>query len=952
VDASGAARLDARLLERDSELALIEKGVSAALEGRGSVLLIEGPAGIGKTELLAAARRRAVEAGMEALLARGGELEQGIGLGICRQLFEERLAGASASERRRLLAGAASLAKPALGSRSATGAPGPAAVQLGDPAASMQHGLYWLCSNLAEQAPLLLCVDDLHWTDLASARWLLYLARRLEDLRALVVATVRPGEPGLDPSLPAALAAEAVTMVLRPETLSEQASAELVRERLGLEAEPEFCIACHRVTGGNPFLVGELVEAVRQDGIAPTTKSVRTIEELAPETISRATLLRLARMPSGADPLARSVAILGSETEPRHAAALAELDAQTAADAADALRAASILATGRPLRFVHPLLRTAVYDQIPEAERALAHARAAKLLADDGSPPEQVAAQLLHAEPADQEWIVEALRGTAAEAMARGAPDTAVRYLRRALMEPPPAAIRTDLLRELLDAGVRAADMSALEGISADPVSELSGDPASFMASVPVLGPWIALSAPLEEAIAMGERALTLATEAGNFALAIQVEMVLLSVVQVMPGEAMARLKRYEARIEPGTPEERACLAMSAWWQHFLGGPASEGANLARRALADGRLLEEQAETPLVGQVILVLIRADELDEAEHWIERVFGHAQERGSTTSFLGAGGPVVQLAYYRGDVAAAAEEGRIRLEMSREHGLTIVLPLYTAWLVDALIERDELDEAEDQIRKSGLAGELPDHYWATPVRFSRAGMRLAQGRTKEALDDLHALLRFTDDTWPAIYPIASTIAVASMEHDPKEARSLADWEMQKAREWDTPRAIGVALRGLGLVEGGERGIELLREAVAVLASSPARLEHARALTDLGAALRRANRRSDARDPLRNALEMAHRRGAIAIEKRAREELAATGAKPRRLVLSGVESLTSSELRVARMAAAGMQNREIAQALFVTVKTVETHLTHIYQKLDLSSRKELPRTLSGPDG
>ena len=105
-------------------------------------------------------------------------------------------------------------------------------------------------------------------------------------------------------------------------------------------------------------------------------------------------------------------------------------------------------------------------------------------------------------------------------------------------------------------------------------------------------------------------------------------------------------------------------------------------------------------------------------------------------------------------------------------------------------------------------------------------------------DALEDLRALLRFTDDTWPAIYPIASTIALASRNEDPKEARRLAEWEMERARDWDTPRAVGVALRALGLIEGGEQGIELLREAVATLESSPARLERARALADLGAA------------------------------------------------------------------------------------------------------------------
>jgi DNA-binding CsgD family transcriptional regulator len=939
------------LLEREAELALIEDRIGAATEARGSLLLIEGPAGIGKTELVDATRERAAAAGMEALSARGGELERSLGFGIVRQLFEARLAAASAAERRKLLAGAASLVAPALGSEPAAQAPAAASLALGDPAASLHHGLYWLSANLSESSPLLLSIDDLHWADPSSVRWLIYLARRLEDLRVLVVAASRDGEPGIDPILLGAVRSEAAGEVVRPAHLSDAASAELVRGGLGNRTEPSFCAACHRASGGNPFLLNELIDAIRADGIPPVAASIERIEELGPKAISISIMLRLARLPAGSEMLTRSVAILGSEAELRHAAALAELDQTTAAEVADALRATSILAAGRPLRFAHPLLRTAVYDQIPEAERAIAHARAAQALRDDGAPADEVAAQLLHAEPAAQEWVVGVLRGAASDAIARGTPDAAVGYLRRALLEPPPGELRTDLIRELLDAGVRAADVSVFEGISEDPVGELTREPASTMTSARVLGPWLAATVPLNEATELAKRAIAVANEAGDHRLAVQLELQLLSVVQITPDEALKRLERYAGRIEPGAAEERTWLAMCAWWRHFARGPVSESTELARRALEGGRLLLEQPETPLVGQVILVLLRADQLDEAELWIERVLDHARQRGSITSFTGAGSTVTQLAYQRGDVAAASAEARTHLEMSREHGLTIVVPVYIAWLVDALIERGELTEADEQLTAGGLVGELPDHYRMTPVRFSRARLRLAQGRTGDALEDLRALLRFTDDTWPAIYPIASTIALASRDQNPNEARSLAQWEMERARQWDTPRAIGVSLRALGLIEGGEQGIELLREAVATLESSPARLEHARALADLGAALRRAKHRSESREVLKHAVETANRCGAVVIERRAREELAATGAKPRRVMLTGVESLTPSELRVARMAAEGMENKDIAQALFVTPKTVETHLGHVYRKLDISSRKELPAALASGD-
>ena len=182
--------------------------------------------------------------------------------------------------------------------------------------------------------------------------------------------------------------------------------------------------------------------------------------------------------------------------------------------------------------------------------------------------------------------------------------------------------------------------------------------------------------------------------------------------------------------------------------------------------------------------------------------------------------------------------------------------------------------------------------------------------------------------------------------------EAKALAAREVALAREFHGPRTLGVALRAAGLAEGGRRGIELLRQAERVLGSSGARLEHARAMTDLGAALRRAGQRAESREILRPALDLAHRCGALALTERARTELTAAGGRPRRLVLSGLDALTSSERRAAQLAAAGLSNREIAQTLFVTARTVEGHLTHAYQKLAISSREQLPAALAPPGG
>jgi DNA-binding CsgD family transcriptional regulator len=179
---------------------------------------------------------------------------------------------------------------------------------------------------------------------------------------------------------------------------------------------------------------------------------------------------------------------------------------------------------------------------------------------------------------------------------------------------------------------------------------------------------------------------------------------------------------------------------------------------------------------------------------------------------------------------------------------------------------------------------------------------------------------------------------------------ARQLGDEEVELARAFGAPRALGVALRAAGLVAGRQGGEALLREAIEVLAGPDTRLEHARALADLGALLRRGNQRVEARHPLRQAVDTAYHLGAGALAQRAETELRATGAKPRRVLLTGLEALTASERRIAELAADGLTNREIAQTLFVTARTVEGHLTNVFYKLDVKTRTGLPAALASP--
>ena len=319
------------------------------------------------------------------------------------------------------------------------------------------HGLYWAVLNLAEERPVLLALDDLQWSDRPSLRFVTYLVRRLEGAPVLVAATLRSTEPGTDPALIAEVAADPLCEAVRPGPLGAGAVTELVTARLG-DPEPRFAAACREATGGNPLLLRHLLAALEQDGVAPRSAGAAAVREIGTRAVSRAVLLRISRLPAEAVAVARSVAVLGDSSGLPAVAALTGLDETTVARAAGELARADILRAETPLGYVHPLVRDVVYLDVPAGERELQHGRAAEVLAGAGAPAEEVAAQLLHAPRRGDGATVELLRGAAGQAAQRGAPDSAIAYLERALEEPPAAGLRGKLHFEL---GVASAEMNA-----------------------------------------------------------------------------------------------------------------------------------------------------------------------------------------------------------------------------------------------------------------------------------------------------------------------------------------------------------------------------------------------------------------------------------------------------------------------------------------------------------
>ncbi|MDQ3876263.1 MAG: AAA family ATPase, partial [Actinomycetota bacterium] len=409
------------LLERDAELAVLQAVVEGGPERRGQLVVLEGAAGIGKSRLLAAAREAAETAGMRALFARGGEFERDFSYGVVRQLFEPALLTASREERDELLSGAAELAAQLfeLSEAETAGRDGE------DVSFATLHGLFWLTANLASQTPLALVIDDLHWCDAPSLRFLAYLVKRTEGLPVLVAVAVRSSERGVDEMLMGEITADPMALVVAPSELSPDAAARFLADRLGRPPDQSFAAACYAAVGGNPLLLRELANLIASEGLAATAANAARIDELGPRAVSRAVLLRLARLPEEARRLARAAAILGDRAELQLAADLAELEQAAASRAGAALVRVDVLAQADPISFEHPVVRAAVYADILPGERSLLHRRAAELLVESGAVAEQAAAHLLSTMPAADPFVLDQLRLAAARSRAGGAADAA-----------------------------------------------------------------------------------------------------------------------------------------------------------------------------------------------------------------------------------------------------------------------------------------------------------------------------------------------------------------------------------------------------------------------------------------------------------------------------------------------------------------------------------------------
>ena len=932
-----------QLLERDRELAEVDACIERAAAEQGSFVVLEGRAGMGKSTLLAEARRRADRAGFAICTATANELESGFAYGVVRQLFEPAVGGVTNEERARLLEGAATLAEPVLdiGGGAEAGGEFP-----------IMHGLYWLAANLSARTPLLLSVDDAHWADAASLRWLAYLLNRLDGIPVLVTMATRAPHGGPQGEVLAVVLANTRVRILPIAPLGESSVAALVRTTLGTEPEPVFTAACLRATAGNPLGLNELLRELRAGGVGPTSTAAPDLERRAPDAIARRVLRDLSLLGHEAERFARALAVIGDGTDLPLVARLADLEVDRAAEVADALQTADLIAFEQPPRFAHPLLRASVYDRLPAGARQKLHRRAARIVGSAGGEPEAVAAHLLRCQADGSLATVDWLRAAAPLAQRRGAPEAAISYLRRGLEEidVEETGTRSAVLAELGAVEVKIGDPAAVLHLR----EALAGTTDNRARSAIMSNLAVAAELQSDEGACLDLlRAAIDELRGRDPDASTRLECILTELSRTDPRlgpsihSSYPRLRELAQGVTPNAELARVTLAYLLSWRD---GNREEtltliGTDFGRKLLYSGRDLDGFGVIWSMGTLLAV----DELHRAAGWCETVVREAVSHGHYPSLV----PLAMFnkAYAEGRMGLLAEaeaDAMGALEISQQH-FPFWVPQAGARLGEILFERGKRQAAYDVLESLVIGPGVLRGTAEAEVREVRGRLRCARGWQQQGVADLEEAGRLCETLWqrnPIIWPWRATLAPVLAADCPDEARQMAQQYLNDARRSGFPRAIGIALRTLAGL-GCDDSVELLRAAIQTLKAAPAPLDLARAFADLGSVLRRQGHRVEAREPLREALEIAARCGAVPLMEWVQEEALAAGARPRRPRLRGVDALTPSELRVARLAAEGRSNKEVAQALFITAKTVADHLHSTYSKLDITSREQLTSAL-----
>jgi DNA-binding CsgD family transcriptional regulator len=937
---------EAGIVERDRELREIDAVLASVDEGAGSFLLFDGEPGIGKSVLLSELIARARERHIRVLAARATPIEQDVAFGVAMQLFAPVLEDASPAERGRLLEGPAGLAGSLLSGGAAQGA------------GSLQ-GLRWLALRLARPRRLAIAVDDVQWCDTPSLQLLHALAPGLAEVPLVLTATHRP-EASADPDgLAAGLFGLPGVRILRPAALSEEASSTVVRSLME-RAESAFCLACAAASGGNPFLLRELVMTLRDEGRVGLGSEAADVARAVPRSVAAAALVRIARLGDGALELAQALAVLGDGAPldlavrlTAHGAGAPGASERSVAATADRLAAVGVLAPGLPLRFAHPLLGAAVHADIPPVARQLAHARAARALSEASAPATAVAAHLLLGPRPFDAGAVTALLAAGQEALDRDDGPAAERAFAALLEQPLAGEVRREAETGLALAEAAAGRTTALARLQSALLDER--DPDARAGPLRKLWRLHFARGEFAAAAACAREASDAITPGGPLPPTLAAER--LACAQFAPEfvepEVQAfRLRLLEDALAGVLPGDPGVLAQLAAYLAVGGAPAAYVGKIGDAAFGAAARDAEPWDGLTLAFLGAGAVYTEDVQRAERAISELERAAVAHGSALPWVHARHWRAELRFRQGQVDDAIVAAQESLEIASD-GWAFWFSRAAALLVRGNIVRGDLSAARaaqaiaDQTDQDTLYGNFG--------RASHGELLLAEGRPAEAL----ATLQAAGDSFAArgfsnsaVLPWRPQAVLAAMAlGDVDQAAALAADEVDEARRIGLPSAIGAAIRAQALARtDSDARAQLLADAVAALEPAIDRLELAGALADLGALHARRGRMADARGPLTRAAQLARECGAGPLAARAEAALAGTGARAR----SGGDrdKLTATERQIAQLAAEGLTNREIAGRLVVTPKTVEWHLTHAYAKLGVKSRRLLAGALKRVGG
>ncbi|MFE4176401.1 ATP-binding protein [Streptomyces sp. NPDC056909] len=940
------------LLERETELAHVSAALRAAAEGTSSSVLLSGPLGIGRSALLRRLPVLCAGEDVRVLRANAAPMEQDFAFGVVRQLFDSLVAGAPEEDRTRWARDAGGITRiftadtvpDAHGHGDGEDHTHGACQDDGGGAAvvseAILYGLRPLPTGLGENARLLILVDDLQWADAPSLRWLAHLAKRPHGPRAVLVCALRDGEPRARHPLVREVA-RAAARVLRPAPLSLDATRAMIRERRGGPGHEEYARACHEVSGGNPLFLMSVLLGTAARGFPPTSDHIGQVRALRPAELRDRLASHLRTQTPAVRDLAAAIAAFGDHAEPALVAQLAGLDEIGFGAARRALDETGLLTGSREPRFTHGVVRDAIESSMTPAERERSHAGAADLLYRSGCPAEQVAAHLMAVTGSGRSWSVPVLRAAADTALRRGAPETAARYLRRALLAH--RAQDPDRARLLVDLATaeRGFDPEACERhiVQAVPLLTTPRDRAAAALRIPptLLGTVPPATAALLRAAA-AELGAPAALDEPARELAVRLEARLRHHGHENPGElasAAGRLRELGEDPPVGSAAERELVAVLLCAGTLTGRLTAAGAaRTANRVLEREPASSAGAYTGLP-LVVITLFAAESIRDVGSWLS---SEQQTRRRNTT--GADG-VLLFAERALVLAMQGRPGQAREYAERAMGLADADWRETAVLVLCAVAFELRDPAfSERILLRAQARRPTGLAVTVTLRILQASVDAQRGHRARALESLLACGRRLEASgWQnsALFPWRPhAIGLHHRLGDSHAALALAEEEHTWAAAWGAPTGLGRALRLKGWLRGGQ-GVPLLREAVGVLRGSSHSLELARTLVLLG---RRLGGVPEAESALREAGAIAAGHGAPWLVEQAEHGLG-TPAPPRTAVL------TRSERRVVSLVGRGLTNQEIAGELGVSSRAVEKHLTNSYRKLGISGRHELADAL-----